>query len=391
MDRHRKKRIGYYSKSHMKSRVCVLTTVHDYNDNRVYYKEVLSLQKLGYDITYIAPNASLVNTPDINCIDLPQIDSVWKRLVNSFKVYKIAKNQKCDIYHFHDSELMMVGLWLKKFTNAKVVYDVHEDYPAQMLSKHYLSTWMRKPLYNIIRWLESRCNSKFDAIITADNFVYNHFSSDKTIVLYNYPQTEYISKSLEGVSIDKKWDVIFPGSMSKFTAKMIVDTVSIVKNNGCDIKAVMISPFHFDGGIDWVKSYIIVKGMNLDDFLIMKNIPPYEVPQYVASTKIGLIPLPDTQKMRANIPTKMFEYMYLGLPVITGDLPPSAQYLNRVKAGFLVDPNSPEEYAERILWLLKNPDKLVEIGLVGRHLVETECNWQAEENKLRDLYEKLCK
>ena len=49
----------------MKNRVCILTTVHDYNDNRVFYKETLSLSRLGYEVFYIAPNASKVNNKEI--------------------------------------------------------------------------------------------------------------------------------------------------------------------------------------------------------------------------------------------------------------------------------------------------------------------------------------
>lgn len=373
----------------MKNRVCILTTVHDYNDNRVFYKETLSLSSFGYEVFYIAPNASKVNNKEINCVDLIPEKRAIIRLLKSFQVFQLAKSLKCDVYHFQDSELIIVGLLLKAFTKAKVIYDVHEDYPSQMLTKFYLKEWMRKPLYHIMRSLEKICNKYLDAIITADNFVANHFSPTKTTIVYNYPNVELLNRALKNVPCEKKWDVIFPGSMSKFTADMILKIVKEVKERGYDIKCAIISPFNFEGGIDWVRKRVLELKMKHDDFLIMKNIPPYEVPFYITSSRIGLVPLPDTAKMRSNIPTKIFEYMYYNLPVITGDLPPSRQYILRSNSGFLVNPNSANDYADKIIYLLKHPDILEEMGQNGHNLVVEECNWANEERKLEKIYIKL--
>jgi len=57
-------------------------------------------------------------------------------------VYKKAKEINADIYHFHDPELMIVGYLLSKVQGKRVIYDVHEDVPRQIMSK----TWIPKSL-----------------------------------------------------------------------------------------------------------------------------------------------------------------------------------------------------------------------------------------------------
>jgi len=40
-----------------KKRICHVTTVHTYNDNRIFYKECVSLSQSGFNVTLMACNA----------------------------------------------------------------------------------------------------------------------------------------------------------------------------------------------------------------------------------------------------------------------------------------------------------------------------------------------
>ncbi len=368
-------------------RVCILTTVHKYDDNRVYYKEVMSLNRAGLEVVYIAPDLEEGTRHGITYVKVNKPSATWKRILGFYRVFQLARKQKCRVYHFHDAELIIVGILLKMFTNAKVIYDVHEDYPSQMLTKHYLRDWMRKPLYYFMKMAEKLADRVFDAIIVADNFVFKHFSAHKTIIVYNYPDIRLFEK--DNQTYKKEYDIIFPGSMAKFTAEMILQILSKAKEKGIILKCILISPFNFSGGKDWVEQRINQLSLLKEQVTLMDRIPPYDVPRYIRLSKIGLIPLPDTKKMRSNIPTKLFEYMYCGIPVITGNLPPSAQFLKNENFGFLVDPNSIDEYAEKVIQLISDESLAEEMGARGKMLVEEKYNWQTEEEKIVKLYFEL--
>ena len=72
-------------------------------------------------------------------------------------------------------------------------------------------------------------------------------------------------------------------------------------------------------------------------------------------------------------------------------MPPSAQFVNKANGAFLIKPDSIEDYAEKIIYLLDNPDEAKRMAEIGRDLVVRECNWEVEKTKLRDLYERLSK
>lgn len=374
----------------MNKRVCILTTVHNCNDNRVYYKEVLSLKSLGYDVVYAAKEITDEIDKSIETVVIPQPKSTLRRIFGFYKAYKVVKKLGCEIVHFQDAELIPTGLLLKCFTKTKVIYDVHEDYPAQMLTKFYIkSIRVRKMLNRIMTILEKWAGKRFDAIITADASVYKHFPPEKTTILYNFPSVKLMTQADEKTgAVEKKYDIIFPGSMAKFTAKLFLDVMLESKKRGREIKCILISPFHFDGGKDWViqtaKEYGVYENLTL-----MDRIPPYEVSYYMKASRIGLIPLPDTLKMRANIPTKMFEYMFFKLPVLTSDLPPCGRFMRKDEFGYLIKYDDVNAYVDLILNLLDHPDLIDLLGNTGRELVLTKYNWESEEKKLAEVYLKL--
>ncbi len=111
-----------------------------------------------------------------------------------FDMIKICKEVDADIYHFHDPELIFMGLYLK-FLGKKVIYDIHENNPASILSKPYIkSKLVQKVFSKIFDLFEKGTVNFFDAIVTARPDISARFKHKYLITLRNFPVLPDISK-----------------------------------------------------------------------------------------------------------------------------------------------------------------------------------------------------
>jgi len=88
-------------------------------------------------------------------------------------------------------------------------------------------------------------------------------------------------------------------------------------------------------------------------------------------------------------PNKMFEYMSAGIPVIASDFPLWREIIAGNDCGLLVDPLFPEKIAEAIDYLVTHPEDAERMGRNGRKAVLERYNWQNEERKLLEFYERV--
>ena len=92
-------------------------------------------------------------------------------------------------------------------------------------------------------------------------------------------------------------------------------------------------------------------------------------------------------KNRKNIPTKLFEYMAFGLPVVSSDLPSTRPFVTHGDNGLLAAAADPAAHAAALLELLTDAPAAARMGESGRQLVATRFNWAAMEGRLLGLYE----
>ena len=120
-------------------------------------------------------------------------------------------------------------------------------------------------------------------------------------------------------------------------------------------------------------------------------VPYAEVPEYCRHFSVGCATLLNIHQYVSidNLPTKVYEYMGAGLPVIVSNTAPALALEKDFGCCVCVDPDKPEEIAAAIRSLLDDPERRAAMGERGYGALQTRFNWQTEEKKLLALYEEL--
>jgi glycosyltransferase involved in cell wall biosynthesis len=111
-----------------------------------------------------------------------------------------------------------------------------------------------------------------------------------------------------------------------------------------------------------------------------------EVPEYIAASDVGAMPLRETLNNHLFYSFKLFEYWGMEKPVVASKLRTLSTIIRDGVNGLLVEPGNPEVLAEAILALFKDPERARKMGFEGRRLVERDFNWAVLMSKEADLY-----
>lgn len=80
-----------------------------------------------------------------------------------------------------------------------------------------------------------------------------------------------------------------------------------------------------------------------------------------------------------NLPTKVYEYMAMKMPVILSDFPYNKKVVDEYRFGLVVNPSDVNEIADKICYLMEHKDEAQAMGKRGKEAVERQFNWNVAE------------
>ena len=175
-------------------KVCHMTSAHGIEDDRIFLKECISLAHNGYSV-FLVEKGDSYSKNGVNILGVGNIpDTRFKRMLfGARKVFEAAVELDADIYHIHDPELLPYALQLKKKRKI-VIFDSHEDVPAQIIDK----TWIPKLLRNVVaimyKTYETHIVKSIDAVVAATPHIAEQFQgrAKSTVIINNFPKLDDI-------------------------------------------------------------------------------------------------------------------------------------------------------------------------------------------------------
>ncbi len=362
-----------------------LTSVHPPLDNRIFFKECRSLAEAGYNVTLVAPHEQTELIDGVRIRGVPLNRFRWSRVTKTMiAVYAAAVDENADVYHLHDPELIGVGMLLK-LRGKRVVYDVHEDLPRQVRSKDWIPRCLRPIVAGCASLAEAAFGRVANGIVAATPTIARRFPTKKTCTVRNFPRVSH-NRPVQFRPYNQCEPLVIHASAEISTARGAVEMVRAIGlvSEHLNARLMLIGHVHDPALQTKISS---MPEWSRVDWLGWK--PAREVPTLLHQARIGLNLLHDFPNYRDALPTKMYEYMSAGIPIIASDFPQWRELYEDIGCTLFVDPNNVQEIADAIQWLLRHPTEAEALGRRGRRAVETTLNWKSEEQKLLRMYRQL--
>jgi len=365
--------------------VAHLTSVHEASDIRIFHKECRSLAAAGYQVSLVVANDRDEMRDGVQIVALGTASSRWSRMfVSPLKVLWKALQLRADVYQFHDPELIPIGMLLR-IMGKRVVYDVHEDVPLDLLQKDYLPRRYAVPLSKAMAMLQYMADRVLSGIVVVTPGVAAPFRHP--VMIRNFPLLE-------------EFEEPGPAYQGRPQASVYIGALAPLRGTKEMAAAAAIAGQVGD-------RHLVLAGLMRDDPELQAQLDrdgdtgPVRyvgvldrpgVRQLLDSSRMGLfISLPENLNLYTAYPNKVFEYMAAGLPVVVSDFPVLQEIVGGAECGLLVDPTDPEAIAEAMAWLFDHPDEAEEMGERGRKAVFEKYNFAGEAAELDRFYRRLCR
>jgi glycosyltransferase involved in cell wall biosynthesis len=358
-----------------------VTSVHYVYDNRIFEKMCKSSLKVFDTVFLVATNTESQNVSGINIVSVnAQKQRVLRSLFGSLKVILTALKLKADVYHLHDPELLLWRFLLEK-NDAVVIYDMHENVPKQILTKPWVPIYFKKPLSNLWKLMERLLIRKTPVIFAENSYRDDYKWVDSYETILNLP----ILANL--LQIERSYDsdnsIAYVGRVAPKRGSVVtLKALGLLKKNGLELEFVCI------GGIsEQHKTELLELAKELDVNLSLKGfMKSIDALRFASKSKVGLSVLSKTGNYEHSYPTKIFEYMAIGLPVICSDIKLHSDIVLGSNCGLSVDPEDVNELAKVIKTIVEDIDLANEMSAKGKSAVVRNYDWAIEEKKLINFY-----
>lgn len=362
--------------------VAHLSTVHGRRDVRIFEKMACGLAEAGFDVHMVVGDGRGEETlrgVTVHDIGTPGPSRFKRMLLQGWRMWRRARALRARLYHFHDPELLWVGLLLRA-GGAQVIYDSHEDVPRDILSKTWIAPPLRRVVAGAFERFENFAAARLSAVVAATPHIAARFATinARAVDVNNYPAPAELSSPLMTGRSGRS--VCYIGGIGSIRG--LIEMVQAMAT--VDGTLIMAGPYE---NAEIEAAAKALPGWTKVDYrgVVSRD----EVRSIMAASRAGLLLFhPEPNHVDAQ-PNKMFEYMAASLPVVASDFPLWRRVLVDEGAGVCVDPLNPVQIAAAIQGLLDQPELARTMGERGRTAVLARYRWDHELPKLVALYRQL--
>jgi glycosyltransferase involved in cell wall biosynthesis len=286
-----------------------------------------------------------------------------------FKVWQLKPN----LVHFQGLSTGISGIPIKKILN--IPYMVYARGSDVYLSNPLIGILHKSILNNSSAIIALTDHMKKKLMESTDKKIYtipNGIDLDKFTVNEN---KKFLRKKL-GISINKTI-IIFVGRLHVVKGlEYLINAVNKVKNDNLKL-------FIIGDGTERENLEKLSKKLNIENYIeFCGEIPNEKIPEYLTASDIFVLP-----SLSEGFPNVLLEAMTCGLPVIATKIKGLDEIIEEGINGYLINPKSSEQIAEKIEFISKNKTIYKTISQNNK-IRASEFSWDPVIDRLDEIYKK---
>jgi glycosyltransferase involved in cell wall biosynthesis len=274
-----------------------------------------------------------------------------------------SMRRRYHLIHVHNMpDVLVFSALIPKWLGARVLLDLHDPMPELMMS---IYDWPRE--HRVVRWLRhlERASIAFaDLAITPnvafrDVFISRSCRPEKMQIVMNTPPEDIFSPALaaekrNSTKNNSPFRIMYHGSLvARHGLDLAMDAVSRVK------EAIPNLQLHIYGSRTPYLDQVLEKAGQM-------GLKPYvhyggrkrleEIVRLIGDADVGIIPNRRSPFIEINLPTRIFEYLSMGRPVIVPRTRGIGDYFGERDILFFEMENA-ADLAAKIVWVYCHPEE----------------------------------
>ncbi|MEA1972155.1 MAG: glycosyltransferase family 4 protein [Candidatus Cloacimonadota bacterium] len=298
----------------------------------------------------------------------------------SFLVNAIIYGKKCDIVHAHWFPAGLIGVFVKKIFNMKLVLMMHHPHKKNIIYKLILKNtdFLFANSSYVLKRTDEIFETKRKAILPVP-IDYNQFKPDSDLRLirrkHNIPD-----------------DFIFIFSAGRFINwkgfEYLIEAINLLV---LDYSILNISLKIAGQGPNFKKYQDLINEKDIYKYVeLIGYIPNSEMPNYYNEADIFVIPsIIDENGETEGFGVVSLEANACRTPVVGSKVGGIVDVIKDGENGFLVEQKNAEDLAEKLAKLIMNRSQREKMGEIGCEMVKNKFNWEIVGNKISDVYNDL--
>lgn len=340
----------------MKPDLLVISPVHPADDPRIRHKLIRTLQD-DWQVTFAGVGRGPAD----------QTGMRWKEINGGRVMRWIKASAKVlrggyDVVSLHDPEMLPAAV-VSSFFGRHIVFDVHENVPGQLRVKPWIPRPLRRPLAWLAGWLLRVAEKRL--VITLAESGYSELFSQQHPVFPNYLAGE----PAEPRAADPAVGVVYLGDVT--AARGLAVAVEAAGKAGAE-KMTVMGRCNPEFRSDLAE---IAAALDLD-LEFHGFVTPDAAMRIASGGTVGVSPLLDTPNYRASLPTKVLEYLAVGVPTLASDLPGTRSVVDGKPGVVFVTPGDVGAWEEAIR-VAANDSSLRDAAQRGASAIREAYVWPA--------------